>query len=387
MCTRRFRSAKWLRAHLMSDHGKAGVDRVKDMEQRTNVSKTSSSPTLKIPNGSGFHGMLNNVFSGDSGLNPGLMAEMDESNNNNNNSNGGKLKEYQCSFCSFSTPYYAFLFIHERSHSLMNPNMNQALLRNVSPMMPNALASGLLNEFGQFKEDFRGMAGQQPFAIKSESAVSIAKELFPLNLGQPMTASITPSSTPASTPGMGSGMAEMNNRPAHDNEFLPADTDEEERQAPPKKKSRSNRGESIRSDHLMRKLCMAGDAIPMGKLSKLDSSHMLKDMANLTKRPAIYALPKDSEPMVMQSFLIEETRSRGEKRKLGDMEDAENRNRDEAMALIMANNNNGEVRKSSGSTNAEEFDTRNRFVPAVVFLPVRERISTPVTISFTLTPA
>lgn len=378
----------------MSDHGKAGMDRLKDLEQRMNLSKSNSSPTLKIPNGT-FPGMLNNVFANDAdpmkhypGLNPGLMAEMDDSNNNN--SNGGKMKEYQCSFCPFSTPYYAFLFIHERSHSLMNPN--SAILRNVSPMMPNALTSGLLNEFGQFKEEFRGMSGQPQFASQSESAVSIAKDLFPMNLGQPMAASITPSSTPASTPGIGSGMAEMSSRPAQDMDVVQqaAESDEEESQQPPKKKSRSNKND-VRPDNFMRRFSVAGDSIPMAKLSKMESSHMLKDMANLTKRPAIYALPKDSEPMIMQSFLIEEARSRGDKRKLSDVEDSENRGRnlpEEALALVMANNNNnmnGDLRKATASS--VDFEGRNRFVPAVVFLPVRERISTPVTISFTLTPA
>lgn len=397
MCTRRFRSAKWLRAHLMSDHGKAGIDRLKELEQRMNLAKSNASPTLKIPNGS-FPGMLNNVFASDAadpmknfpGLNhPGLLAELDDSNNNNG---GGKMKEYQCSFCSFATPYYAFLFIHERSHSLMNPNVNSAILRNVSPMMPNALTSGLLNEFGQFKDDFRGMSAQ-PFASQSESAVSMAKDLFPMNVGQPTAASVTPSSTPASTPGMGGGMAEMQSRDmghgAGDSE------DEERQQQPPKKKSRTNKSE-VRSENVMRRFSVAGDSIPMGKLSKMESSHMLKDMANLTKRPAIYALPKDSEPMIMQSFLIEEARSRGDKRKLNEVEDAENRSRqlpEEALALVMANNNNnnninGDLRKSTGSlSSVEDFEGRNRFVPAVVFLPVRERISTPVTISFTLTPA
>lgn len=401
----------------MSDHGKAGIDRLKELEQRINMSKGTSSPTLKIPNGSGsgtggFPGMFNNIFLNHesmndpmkqfAAMNPALLAaavEMDDSNNNNNqhsNSNGGgKMKEYQCSFCSFSTPYYAFLFIHERSHSIMNPAaaaaMNSAILRNVSPMLPT---SGFLNDFGQFKEDLRGLSAQQPlFANQSESAVSIAKDLFPLGLGQPAPASITPTSTPASTPGVGMGMAELHVKNESEDE------EKNHSQQPPRKKSRSNRNETVRSDNFLRKFPMAGDAIPMGKLSKLESSHMLKDMANLTKRPAIYALPKESEPMIMQSFLIEETTSnlRGnrEKRKLTDIEDAENRHRqmpEDALALVVANNNsnnnmNSELKKTSGGSTEDLAEVKNRFVPAVVFLPVRERISTPVTISFTLTPA
>lgn len=399
----------------MSDHGKAGIDRLMEMEQRMNLAKSNPSPTLKIPNGN-FPGVLSNVFANPdsdplkhfAAMNPGLKAEFDDSNNNNNNNSGDKMKEYQCSFCSFSTPYYAFLFIHERSHSLMNPNLNSAILRNVSPMLPNGIAGNLLGEFGQFKDDsFRNInsvAGQQSFASQSESAVSIAKDLFPMNLGQPMTASITPSSTPASTPGVGSGMAEMNGRAVNAVDLVQnLEREDDDRQPPPKKKSRPNRNVfSIRPENFMKKFSMGGDAIPMGKLSKLESNNMLKDMANLTKRPAIYALPKDSEPMIMQSFLIEESRvTRGEKRKLSDvddMEDMENRKQppqmpDEALALVMANNNNNNNGSSIGSPTSgnissdTDYEARNRFVPAVVFLPVRERISTPVTISFTLTPA
>lgn len=400
----------------MSDHGKAGIDRLKELEQRMSLSKGNGSPQLKIPNGGSFPGMLNNMFAADSdpmkqfsaAMNPGLLSgdnNLDDSNNNNKNANlnSGKLKEYQCSFCSFSTPYYAFLFIHERSHSLMNPvAMNNAMLRNVSPMLPNAL----WNESGQFKgsEEFRGMtihnSHPHPFASQSESAVSLAKDLFhPISLGQPTLASNTPNSTPASTPGIGvGGMVEVNMKVGQD-----LDSDEEERQQPPRKKSRTSRNDSgIRSENYLRRFSVSGDSIPMGKLSKLESSHMLKDMANMTKRPAIYALPKESEPMIMQSFLIEETRNGRERQKLADdVEDSENRNkslREDALALVMANNNNnntnnnnnknncginGELRKSAGS----DQEMRNRFVPAVVFLPVRERISTPVTISFTLTPA
>lgn len=367
----------------MSDHGKAGIERLKELEQRLNRGNTS--PTLKIPNGQ-FPGMLNNLFASDGadpmkggfpGINPSLLADMQDDSNNNNNGAGGKMKEYQCSFCPFSTPYYAFLFIHERSHSLMNPSVNSALLRNnVSPMLQNANnhPAGLLNEFGQFKDQ------PQPFSNQSEAAVSIAKDMLPMNLGQPIAASITPGSTPASTPGMGSGIAAL--------DFSGTAAESEEEEQPPRKKSRPN--SVVKSENLMRKFAAVGDTIPMGKLSKTESSYMLKDMANLTKRPAIYALPreKDSEPMIMQSFLIEETR---QKKLCNDAEeDSENIDRQlsgaDALALVM-NGGGGEVRKAAVNGGIEGGEPRHRFVPAVVFLPVRERISTPVTISFTLTPA
>ena len=50
LCSRRFRSAKWLKAHLMSDHGKAGVEKLNEIETKLGPIKAPS-PGLKIPNG------------------------------------------------------------------------------------------------------------------------------------------------------------------------------------------------------------------------------------------------------------------------------------------------------------------------------------------------
>lgn len=157
LCSRRFRSAKWLKAHLMSDHGKAGVDKLNEIETKIGPIKAPS-PGLKIPNGN--YGLsspdlmiktsLGGLFSGENSMatSPGSQ---------------GTLKGYQCSFCSFSTPILAILFIHERSHQAGNTAIN--LMQN-----PN----------------------------KSESAVSLAKEFN--NSQQPTPGVMSPSSTPASTP-------------------------------------------------------------------------------------------------------------------------------------------------------------------------------------------
>lgn len=120
ICSRRFRSTKWLKAHLLGDHGKAGTEKWNELEmqlqqsfgqqQRSNAfSKTASSdriasPMLKIPNGGGISTAdkvpgVQNVLSS--------LFGTDESN----------AKHYYCSFCSFSTPVLAFLFVHERSHA------------------------------------------------------------------------------------------------------------------------------------------------------------------------------------------------------------------------------------------------------------------------------
>lgn len=120
ICSRRFRSTKWLKAHLLSDHGQAGVDKWSELEQQLQhtmnqhkpiAAKNSPqservSPTLKIPNGGqenqtlGIQNVLSSIFG-------------DDENN---------MKTYDCSYCPFSTPILPFLFVHERSHSMQSDN-------------------------------------------------------------------------------------------------------------------------------------------------------------------------------------------------------------------------------------------------------------------------
>lgn len=114
ICNRRFRSTKWLKAHLLGDHGKVGTDKWNELEvqlqqsfgqQRSGLN--SGSPLqLKIPNGgsekerketTGVQSVLSSLFGGGS-------------------SEENVVKQYFCSYCSFSTPVLAFLFVHERSH-------------------------------------------------------------------------------------------------------------------------------------------------------------------------------------------------------------------------------------------------------------------------------
>lgn len=252
LCSRRFRSAKWLKGHLMSDHGKAGVDKLNEIETKLGPIKAPS-PGLKIPNGG--YGLsspdlmiktsLGGLFSGENS-----MATSPGSQN--------ALKGYQCSFCSFSTPILAILFIHERSHQAGNTAIN--LMQNPS---------------------------------KSESAVSIAKEFS--NSQQPTPGVLSPSSTPASTP-------------------IPSNPQE------------SNSG-------------------------KTEISNIIDSLPHLNSRPSV-GLPQEAGPLVMQSFLLEESMN--------------------AKSLV------------NGKTGTND---NYKFIPSMVILPVRERVSSPITISFTLTPA
>uniref|UniRef100_A0A336N212 CSON010469 protein n=1 Tax=Culicoides sonorensis TaxID=179676 RepID=A0A336N212_CULSO len=274
LCSRRFRSAKWLKAHLMSDHGKAGTDKLKELESKMNLNSPPS-PSIKIPNGMyGIPSPDQNLLS-KTALS-GLFA-----NSENMASSSQPQRFYQCSHCSFSTPVLPFLYIHERSTHALN--------------LPQQLQS-----------------------LQSELAVSVAKDQQQQQqqqrASQPTSSSnATPNSTPASTP-------------------VPI----------PAQEPSNNQMPSVLGKPPM----------------NIEPMNILTEMANLTQRPAVYALPQEAGPFVMQSFLVEES-----------------------------NQNDLKLNSNSNNLQQQQQNQNKKFVPVVVFLPVKERILSPINVSFTLTPA
>ncbi|KAH8361395.1 hypothetical protein KR084_000764 [Drosophila pseudotakahashii] len=152
LCSRQFRSFKWLRSHLMNEHGTAGVERLREMDttststtqQHSSARSKPNSPTLKIPNGSNNPVTTGSAGSGAGSTAPNLAQALQNLNAQHLfgqmqqqhqqqmpkmpplplpgmfGEQAARFKEYQCSLCPFTTPYYAFLFIHERSHALLN---------------------------------------------------------------------------------------------------------------------------------------------------------------------------------------------------------------------------------------------------------------------------
>lgn len=103
ICSRRFRSSKWLKAHLISDHGQAGIEKWSELEQFQQLSQKQckivkserNSPSLK---NNSIQNVLSTVFGSEDS------------------------KTYQCSYCPFSSPLLPILFIHERTHSVNENN-------------------------------------------------------------------------------------------------------------------------------------------------------------------------------------------------------------------------------------------------------------------------
>ncbi|XP_053658021.1 uncharacterized protein LOC128707100 [Anopheles marshallii] len=364
LCSRRFRSAKWLRAHLLSDHGKVGVEKLKDIEQKlgTNVQNgggllgngansgggsgnsrsKSNSPSLKVPNGlnDGKYGSKSPF----GGLSPAEAAKYLPKGaaiptlfgTDQPPSPMGGLKGYQCSYCSFATPLLPLLFIHERSHSSLTIVQQQLLQQQQHHQQEEAQAAAAAAAAAAL--------GTAPFVplLKSESAVSLAKDQSANQL-MPGTSSETPSSTPASTPVPSLSQEALNllhqtRSQSPERAGSPRDPD------PPTANTKPTSPKP---------------ASPPSATGS-EPTAMLSEVANITQRPAVYALPQQSGPLMMQSFLIEESLGAGA---------------------------GGRTRKDSTDKSEGPLGQDHRFVPAVVFLPVKERILTPMTISFNLSPA
>lgn len=190
LCSRRFRGSKWLRTHLLADHGKAGTDKLREIEhQLAQMPKSSTSPTLKIPNGAFSLNpneanflqqqkhSLTNLFAGD------------DATLSTSTTSTSKQKEYPCSYCSFSTPSYAFLFMHERSHSLLgstplaNPSNGDD---SHSESIGDAIKSEAISTHGKQHQQ------------QQQQHVSVNVNVN--HSSNERAASATPTSTPATTP-------------------------------------------------------------------------------------------------------------------------------------------------------------------------------------------
>lgn len=97
VCFRRFRSPKWLSAHLLNDHGDEG------RAQWNHVQNHLAADEKKWAGGGDTV-----VDDGDRG--PGPADE----------SAGELSKQYRCSYCPFTTSVLSFLFVHEKFHTADN---------------------------------------------------------------------------------------------------------------------------------------------------------------------------------------------------------------------------------------------------------------------------
>ncbi|XP_036146911.1 uncharacterized protein LOC105839363 [Monomorium pharaonis] len=349
ICSRRFRSIKWLKAHLMGDHGKVGIDKWREMEQQYQAtSKTSGRSVasakntqqvsnLKIPNGFEVAHQVKPV-------DYTSLGNQMLSNLLGSSSEEHQLKNYRCGYCSFTTPVLPFLFLHERSH--VNPQENlegdralQCPICSHDFHQPELLHQHLLakHQFPSLLSQF-----QHPLMNNFRSDIDVKTNDVKDRIDPD-----TKDDRVRSSPQIDRNVPEAARNQRQDDTAV---------QVTPQgvykcaqcgyATTNLNRiKKHVRKDHKT-----IGDPTEsvIAELSKT-----LKDVANKQKMPACYAMPQDmnSNPdkTIMQPFLIEE--------------------QDHQMQA------------------GAESSSAKRFAPALVYLPVKSRINNVLTASFTLTPA
>ncbi|XP_075163107.1 uncharacterized protein LOC142235732 [Haematobia irritans] len=340
ICQRRFRSPKWLRSHLLNDHGANGMEKLRELEQQFGSFSKPSSPTLKIPNGSSSTGSTSNATTPTpthpSVPSPAQLAQALQNLNaqhllqnipktpitssshmkqERNIPSPARLKEYQCSLCSFSTPYYAFLFIHERTHSIMNSEQPDEEANKVK----------MRENDEDLEEDGQRSKETQDNTRMDEAAESIIDESQPTNLSMR-----TPSPRRNAITIKEELIKESSNSP------------------PPMDRSQDNSinlDENINEKVINLTKSAACSPITHGMPNQQE---LLQDLAQQFGKTASYAVPREianadangDAPPQMQAFVLEE----------------------------------------------QTDNECNRFVPAIIYLPVRERLTGSIKLSFNLTP-
>lgn len=281
ICSRRFRSTKWLKAHLISDHGQLGTEKWKEIEQQSQGRNFSRLST--IPNNDGISSGMK-VSNGTSG--PEYKEGMQHFLSNILGVDDNNARLYQCSSCSFTTPLLPLLFIHEKSHftdaenlkcpiCMQNFNDRDHLQRHLLKKHPFLLQS-----------TFGDKNNQDEDTIKSSVADCTIKE----------------------------GGREL---------------------------------EKVESEDVR-------STTPLEELPP-EIGESLKDVATKMRWPATYAIPRSKS-------------GSGDDK---DQEEAQVTSPGYIMQAFLL----------------EESTTQRRVVPSVVFLPMLQKQVTPITITFTLTPA
>lgn len=349
ICSRRFRNVKWLRSHLLSDHGSQGMEKVRELEQQYGGSLSKpSSPTLKIPNGSSSAGSTTNttptavpspaqLAQALQNLNAQHLLQNIPKNNMTPTSFGGEqnlqspqLKEYQCSMCPFTTPYYAFLFIHERTHSIINNNEEQAA-----------------KEIQQKEEEEEQQLREDHNQVTKPNNTKRQREIISLDLDEIQD---NEEDEENNHPDM------ISNEPTNLSMRTPSPTEissttnREDMQNSPKSLILIQDNSINDTKDFPRSLDTPKDnrSIACSPVFNLQQQ-LLQEVAEHSGKSASFAVPRDvgsseNSPQ-MQAFIIEAPPQDG-----------------------------------------DDTDSSNRFVPAIVYLPVKERVTGSMKLSFNLTP-
>ncbi|XP_046406315.1 uncharacterized protein LOC124171217 [Ischnura elegans] len=502
ICNRRFRSTKWLKAHLMNDHSEMGIEKWKEIEMqyqfqlqqtRQAMAKSQSSmnymgkanqshenggtntPTQSWKTNIGTQSELSMAYSeagGSSGIRR-YSNEMDvssenilqtsgnyecdqnkslqkpESNPGEGENEGDKQKlshsnlfnsgesttpkNYHCSFCPFRTPVLAYLFVHEKTHAGLSPPpmpgtkkqmecpichinfvhsdlFHHHLVSHQYSGMIGSITTGvpMQQNFNQSPESYRNSPGSQQkqndnsqdddFQTLREPIVEVVidetgdvldsedsgtykykclkctkrfktQELLSIhahNKGgclRKETTTSPPNQESTSLPyspgnNETSNSCSMFSSPSA--KSMPADGEKYKCMQCPF----ATQQISILKKHIMKEhpeeMVGADPTCP----AAMELRRRLEEAARQSQVPASYAVPQrvrlreeglGRSSFIMQPFLLEEPEEGG--------------------------------RSPGSGSHFQSHSINGKFVPSLVFLPVREKLSKPLTVSFSLTPA
>lgn len=435
ICNRRFRSTKWLKAHLLNDHGENGVEKWKELESQYQLvsqqgkhqlqtsrgsglvntspfgSGSTYSPTLKIPNN------WNNQDQDTGCSKPPALISLEGTGEAGGHqvfaslfgSGDSTVKSYQCSYCPFTTPVLAFLFVHERSHAGLS---SHPLPNPAKPLQcPVCLQSFLQPEVLQhhiLTHQFSGVLN--PFVVPSPSAPyhtqisNVQERKKPLQQHSPnneengeclkneiLDCEVIEENSVNASGGKyrfrcskcfqrfrsrENCLAHIQSRHSL-NSTSPTETiasssvETTSIKATPQGLYKCTRcgfssahmvtvKKHIRREHMVDKSHIdlrqepeaAESLLELKEAATDEVKKKLQEAARKSQVPASYAVPQNQPPFldqfVMQPFLLEEP---------------------------------------DGTPSSEQVQLHRKFVPSLVFLPVKEKLSEPLTVSFTLTPA
>lgn len=353
ICNRRFRSPKWLKVHLQSEHGKAGIEKWREIEQSlpkapARVPSVPKAPQqqplapLRIPNG--FE------------PNPQMRADLAALGNQvlsnffGGTSDDQPVQTYRCSQqnCNFSTSILPLYFLHERSHNqqenvtMENERMLQCPICAQTFAQPEMLRQHVTT---RHPSPFPGLLAQFPIPLLSDFA--IANDQHQMQERNDFSDSKEDLRQPSPQQIMNEIDTNKMKKPEENNAVqVMAQGAYKCAQCGFATANLNRIKKHVKKDHKS-----LGDATETA-LAELTKT--LKDVANKHKVPASYAVPQDAnltpDKTIMQPFIIEEL--------------------------------DGPAQNGGCDDQASR-----RFAPALVFLPVKTRVSNALTLSFTLNPA
>lgn len=366
ICNRRFRSSKWLKVHLQGEHGKAGIDKWREIEQYHQSMPKTPTRVPSVPKSAQHqqqsHGNTNiripNGFEPNQQIRADLAALGNQvlSNFFGSSTEDQQPQTYRCSqlHCNFSTSILPLFFLHERSHNHQQENPSMEAERMIQcPICAQTFAQPeMLRQHivSRHPNPFPGLLSQFPIPLLNEFAMGnepqpqhqerndysdnkeVLRQPSPQIMNEIDTNKMKKQEENSAVQVMPQGAykcAQCGFATANLNRIK----------------------KHIRKDHK----CLGDPA--ESALAELTKT--LKDVANKHKVPASYAMPQDAnltpDKTIMQPFIIEEM--------------------DNPQTV------------GNGCGNDETNPSSRRFAPALVFLPVKTRVSSALTMSFTLNPA